>query len=229
MSGGLDSSLFGGLLAEAFEIDQKRGIYVPVTPQKIEESIPMPTVDSFSNWRWKDFKDMDLVWPVISRIRLEGRNIIGKEMLLYAQRKYIARRFPDFDPSQTDLWEMHNRPWDFDHILPCAKTYYKQFSHRDATNEWLYSTGNLRALPMEENRSDQATDPKDKVHLCSDSFLTPRQLDEFNRASVSIENITDVLAFLTETRRRLFDIYKEWYDSLNIGFLVDGSSRRAPN
>ncbi len=40
----------------------------------------------------------------------------NKEMLLYAQREYMCKRFPHYDPARQDLWEDKNRPWDFDHI-----------------------------------------------------------------------------------------------------------------
>lgn len=74
-------------------------------------------------------------------------------VLLYAQREAVKEWFPRFDPSLPEMMEDRNRPWDWDHLLPQS-----YFSGRHnipcSVKDWGNSIGNLRAWPLEANRSD---------------------------------------------------------------------------
>ena len=42
-----------------------------------------------------------------------------QEFLVYFQRAQLPD-MAEYDPSNKTLWETHNRPWDYDHMLPSA-------------------------------------------------------------------------------------------------------------
>ncbi len=83
-------------------------------------------------------------WQCFERFRC------NKDLLLYAQTKYLCSTFPDFDPARKDLWQEHNRPWDYDHIV--AQNVISKWKN-PKNNGWLWCIGNFAAIPLEENRS----------------------------------------------------------------------------
>ena len=83
-------------------------------------------------------------------------------VLLYAQREPIRAWFPQFDPSLPEMMEDRNRPWDWDHLL--AQSFFSsRWGIPQSVKDWGNSIGNLRAWPLEANRSDGAADPKTKL------------------------------------------------------------------
>lgn len=81
-----------------------------------------------------------------------------KELVLYAQREWIVKWFPDHDPASPDQLEDTDRPWDFDHIHP-QKYVYGKWAIPQAIKDWHRSIGNIRAWPFELNRSDAESAP----------------------------------------------------------------------
>ena len=150
------------------------------------------------------------------------------ELLLYVQRDFLQRRFPDYDPARKDFWKGHNRPWDFDHIL--AKTYVhsKQGKFKGACAEWVNTIGNFRAWPMEDNRSEQAETaleklmgedgtPKQKQRV--DSFLEEEELAAFSSGHETRQKQEAAIAFVTACRKRMLSIYRKWYESVGVAEL----------
>jgi hypothetical protein len=92
-----------------------------------------------------------------------------RSVLLYAQRDWLNAWFPNYDPAQPDQIEDMNRPWDYDHIHP------QRFLRNDKGNsqrnipniiwDWHSSIGNLRAWPLEANRSDSDDSPEKKLTI----------------------------------------------------------------
>jgi hypothetical protein len=97
---------------------------------------------------------------------------VNRSILLYAQRDWLNRWFPDFDPSQPENLEDKNRPWDYDHIHP--QKYLRNDDGNSRRNipavirEWHDSIGNLRAWPLEANRADGSDTPGNKLSDTSD-------------------------------------------------------------
>ena len=83
-------------------------------------------------------------WQCFERFRC------NKDLLLYAQTQHLCKEFPDFDPARKDLWQDHNRPWDYDHIV--AQNIVASWNDLK-NNGWLWCIGNFAAIPLEENRS----------------------------------------------------------------------------
>lgn len=80
-----------------------------------------------------------------------------KEMLLYAQRRYINGLFLSYDPARQDLWADQNRPWDFDHIIPQDWIVGIRGDYREYCKHWLNNIGNIAAIPFSVNRSKSNT------------------------------------------------------------------------
>ncbi len=115
-------------------------------------------------------------------------------ILLYAQRQALKNWYPKFDPSQPEMMEDKNRPWDIDHIL--AQNYFSgRWGIPNSVKEWGNSIGNLRAWPLEANRADGDTSPMKKLNTVSaeekryginnetekkrDSFVDKQQFDDY--------------------------------------------------
>jgi hypothetical protein len=148
----------------------------------------------------------------------------NKEMLLYAQRNYLRKKFPDYDPARKDLWKDINRPWDFDHILPYSYIYNKKGDHIsiDFCRHWNNSIGNLRAWPFEDNRSDQATKTSDKMKLeiyWEDSFISNDEKSGYSDQHV-INDVQKAFDFASSCKSRLIRIYNEWFENFHINELL---------
>lgn len=85
-----------------------------------------------------------------------------RRLVLYAQRSWLGRWFPRFDPTDPESVEEINRPWDMDHIHP---RYFVEKRHRipQLVKDWHSSIGNLRAWPFDANRSDAEGPPCQKL------------------------------------------------------------------
>ncbi len=96
-------------------------------------------------------------WKVCQRV-LEDR---GRRLICFAQRKFIETHYDWFDPTQPKSIQDRNRPWDYDHILPHAWTHDGRGlrgSIPELVRAWVNTSGNLRAWPMEANRSKRDAD-----------------------------------------------------------------------
>lgn len=91
----------------------------------------------------------------------------SRPVLLYAQRDWLRKWYPRFDPSLPEYMEDKNRPWDYDHILPQNTLRTESGGSRrnipQVIWDWCGSIGNLRAIPLEANRSDSDTSPTIKL------------------------------------------------------------------
>ena len=219
----LTSHSFRGILATAYDLGEGHvGLHHPMTPEQLDRTIVLPNdAGGLNDWQWwnlvkGDDKKEKEVWPFLYRVKDET------ELLVYAQRAFIKARFESYDPARQDMWEQHDRPWDYDHILPSAWVSYQRVY--SAVREWAYSLANLRAWPMAENRSDQKESPVKKIAPSSsgvaDSFLLEEELNGFEKGyqyASSRSSSEDAVAFLQAAKARLQRIYGEWYDKLRIG------------
>lgn len=202
----------------------------PLGPRELERHLQIPEDEAgLKNWRWwhsligsKPAAAQDewsrYLWSTV------GKTSGNRGLLLYAQRRYLAKRFPDYDPSRKDLWENHNRPWDFDHIHAHAYFYNKKDGSpfREVCGEFGNVIGNLRAWPMEDNRSDQMSKANDKMsgQQVEDSLVLPGELDSFSHGDASRWDVAKAGAFCRASRDRYLRIYADWYESTGIGDLV---------
>ncbi len=87
-----------------------------------------------------------------------------KGLLLFAQRDWLTRWLSsqDYDPTSADQLDEADRPWDFDHIHPASYIRDKR-NVPQLVRAWHGSIGNLRAWPLQANRSDGDGCPRDKL------------------------------------------------------------------
>ena len=164
----------------------------------------------------------------------------------YAQRGWLMRWFPDYDPTLPGQMEDVNRPWDYDHIHPQA---LRCNEAPGAIRDWHRSLGNLRAWPLELNRADQKDAPADKLDAAPDqddrnfgmnagtdvrkaSFIEEDHEWPFWRDSVPAGSQFDprylakypdfehaCRALILATTSRFCSIYAHWFDQLALGEL----------
>ena len=210
-------------------------------PEFIEQIIDI-TEDNLNSWNWDFCKHRYLnLQEGDSKTDVEKNGIYreyekykgpflgwlkgNRELLLYAQRDYLRKRFPDYDPARKDLWKNINRPWDFDHILPSVYIYNlkKRHSHLDICKAFYVGNGNLRAWPFEDNRSDQADNTSDKMKMeyyWEDSFIHRDERDGYSDQYV-IDDADKAFRFAKSCKSRMIRIYQEWYNNFKIEELLE--------
>ena len=206
-------------------------------PSGLDDFIQLTDAD-FKDWNWsKPVQGDGTEEGIQSRQKLWSGFLDfrgNKELLLYAQRAFLTRRFPEYDPARKDLWEAHNRPWDFDHILAWKYLYDRRDGgqFKGICDQWCYTIGNFRAWPFEDNRSDQAQSAISKLggveptkqRLRADSFVLDHELEGFSvpedRPSDIRHQVDVARKFVNACRGRLLRIYSEWYDSVGIADLI---------
>ncbi|MCB1093215.1 MAG: hypothetical protein KDL87_16870, partial [Verrucomicrobiae bacterium] len=171
------------------QASENRWLAPPLNPDELKKYLGLPgDEESLKGWKWWK----SLIGAKPQEVREEwgrylwstvGKTIWNRELLLYAQRNFLFEHFPDYDPSRKDLWENHNRPWDFDHIHAQAYFYNKKDGSpfREICGEFGNIIGNLRAWPMEENRSDQKSTAFEKMddQQQFQSFVLPTEVTAF--------------------------------------------------
>jgi hypothetical protein len=236
-SGSLVPESFSGVLQAVRNLGQNRyGVLQLLDPAALGKNITMPDKQNLSAWSWWKslieepangdervrLERMVTIWPFIER--LKG----SRDLLIYAQREWMAKRFRDFDPAKPEALADHNRPWDYDHILP-----QNSFSNlkpapkfMDVCKEWGWTIANLHILRFEENRSVQAGLATTKIsneHLLLARMDKPYDLrPAFSLTGRNVKDDDDgkVLKFVEGARDRLIQIYTDWFETLDISFLL---------
>lgn len=202
----------------------------PQSPLAVKTLLQFPDDDRLARWSW-DFlferaneserMEKEAIWGPFLR-----KTAWQRELLLYAQRAYLSDKFQEYDPSRKDLWEAHNRPWDFDHLH--ASAYFhnaKSGDYADLCRAWGNCIGNLRAWPFEENRSDQKKPAKEKIDCRSanpnnslnDSFiLSEEELSAFSLGDEARRTPQAARTLCEAIKARYIRIYEEWYVSTGI-------------
>jgi len=123
------------------------------------------------------------VWKIFwQRLQKERR------LILFAQQKYLQEWFELYEPEAPDQLEDSDRPYDWDHIFPSSYVYWASCEH--IWKQWYNTIGNLRAWPLELNRSDSNELPEKK--------LQPEKIQNPQKWKLdSIEKIIDA-SYITE-------------------------------
>jgi hypothetical protein len=220
-------------LSEAYSERELRPVHCPESVKGFFNALPE---SGLLTWNWEELGHGDKSEAEQNKIRdawLEFFWFRGqKEMLLYAQRDFIHRKFPEYDPARQDFWKGHNRPWDFDHILAGTHVHGKQGDHRPVCKQWVDTIGNFRAWPMEDNRSDQHKSAKDKLSGAEntqkrlDSFVEEEELPAFSHDDETTRWRDPAHEFMKGCRTRMLRIYRDWYESVDVGRILPGTQQR---
>ncbi|MDV6345290.1 DUF262 domain-containing protein [Nitrosomonas sp. Is37] len=144
-----------------------------------------------------------------------------RELLVYVQRSYFENNFASFDPSNKLMWKGHNRPWDYDHILPSNSLdgtgrAAEIGSFHKVCKAWQNSIGNLVAVDFTFNRSYGAEEASKKYYLDAASLLHAK-LADIQAYDLKLENTKDFdlsKKFVLAARNRLIELYRDWYNNL---------------
>lgn len=232
-----------------------------------------PQSDFWSDWRWDRFVNQihkelsdwyDGVLPEAANNDAEDQTLAarrvqdwdefssrlyyGRNLVLFAQRDALSAWFEDFDPTDPDAMDEVNRPWDMDHILPSYYIHGRRHIPQ-IIRDWHGSIGNLRAWPLDANRSDAQTTPRDKLNDVSDatraydmktpsdlhaaSFIpesdwsnwresTPDTASPFPERYLALPKEYGECrqALIRAITNRTLALYAEWYVQLKIGDLM---------
>jgi len=177
-------------------------LVAPYTPEEMRHFFMIKSDPDWRIWSggyypWQDFAN---------RV-FESES--SKEMLLFAQRMFINTHFKMYAPTRQDMWDSHNRPWDYDHITPQEWIVNRRGAFREYCKGWLWNIGNIAAIPFEENRSKSNREDYDFYNKNKEALL-------FDESSMSLKN--DIVwnqeeswKFATVTFRRCCEIYKRCY------------------
>jgi len=209
---------------------------------KYKESMKSWYLENLASWK-REEEGQEIIldaWTKLADV-LWGK----RELVLYAQRKYLVDWFPKHDPASPDQLEDTDRPWDMDHIHP-QKYIYGRWNIPLIIKDWHGSIGNLRAWPLEANRADGEEPPckklsqpaeikehyglttSEQVHKAS--FIgsewpqwkesTPAQ-DWFhaNYLAKTEEYPSCRGALIQAITARWVALYREWYETLLVGDL----------
>ena len=140
-------------------------------------------------------------------------------LVLFAQRVYINKNFGDFN--QMESLEDTNTPWDWDHIYP-SEWVYNAKNIDPKIRDWNSCIGNQRALSFSENRSDSnRKSPKIKVEEDDGQSFFNDDVEFWDQIGERIYDEGKVYLHSEAVIRRLVNIYKDWYLTLNLGDLFN--------
>lgn len=154
----------------------------------------------------------------------------GRGIVLYACRRYLRDTFGEYDPASA-VWNEDSRPWDYDHIVPQSWIKYSYHGKcHDLVAEFLNSIGNIAPIPFGANRSKGSV-PPGEVSLYNDAIAKeslfidfdvdgerPRFVGEY---LILEDNEAAAIAFARVTARRMAVLYSAWWNSLEIGKLLE--------
>lgn len=160
------------------------------------------------NWQFSQFEGQP--WKPLYNIIAYNR-----ELLIFSERQYFEKKFK-YDPAQTDFLKDHNRPWDYDHIIPKAWMSRQgvQFGEwKSLCLEWLWNIGNFAAIPFFINRSKSDTACWTEYRNYRGELHWDEGISQVTEAGLTRnEDMAKTFAFLTS--RRLVTIYHDWRESV---------------
>jgi hypothetical protein len=148
------------------------------------------------------------------------QRINNPDLLLFAQREFLARKFPNFDSSRHELWEGSNLPWHFDHIHATAHVENTKgdVRYQPFVKQWLDTIGNLRACPIEDKSSDSSELANAKIvspEQLTVSFMLPREIPAFSMGHKPLVDEAAAREFAEACRNRLIRIYRQCWEQIH--------------
>ena len=185
--------------------------------------------DNELNKDWAIDKYSDLDGFQVFKMLFEYNTMQGAFMLKFAQRDYFNAVFGEYNPSNRELWDEINRPWDHDHIIP--KSWRDDNDWAGCLDKWLNSWGNIADIPFEENRGKSNSSDMSYYTRVSNEFGRDILLTQEILQKVESEQITQkglqtgmdsvVRDFLTSTRDRFLAVSEEFLAQFSVLGLTD--------
>jgi hypothetical protein len=223
--GVINDSMFIGVFD-----DKIKNNIVSLHPSAIENHELYKNND-IKGWRWGGYIDLlekdNPRKANFIRLMHRGKSSRMASLLAYVQRDYMHDQFLNYDPSNIAFWEGYNKPWDYDHILAISLLSNKRVDNEYmlVCREFANTLGNLRLVPFEENRSDQATLAREKIITDDDiknSFLSSRnEVDKFSMGRDAMASDDNARSFINTSQIRLVRVYTEWWNMLEVEALFE--------
>lgn len=150
------------------------------------------------------------VWSLPLHSDFYSRVKYNKELLIFAEREYFNKNFK-YDPSRIDLNAGHNKPWDYDHIVPQIWTSNKKVGDfRQNCKYWTWTIGNYAAIPFSINRSKNSQEEWDEYLEHAKELLFDKRVSQIK--SWFVRDNDQARLFFEITSQRLERIYSLWRD-----------------
>jgi hypothetical protein len=196
-------------ISECISLNYLLPIY---SPSELQQFIQIKPEAGWSPWMGKDYAPWH---DFYLRISNWGNNE-AQEMLLFAQREYINTQFCLFDPAREDMWESHNRPWDYDHIIP--RNWIKErgrarTEYRDYCDYWVDRIGNIGAIPFEDNRAKRDREAYEIYEKNAKALLFDFHFLDFTKLNIDLtKNPDGSFNFAKLVFKRTLDIFGQSYN-----------------
>lgn len=152
--------------------------------------------------------------------------LFQRELLLYVQAPYIEKF--NYDPSNKLMWKGHNRPWDYDHVVPSEKLNGTGKSgqagdYHAVCKTWQQTIGNLVAIDLSFNRS--ASDQQGAVTKYSNNgelygYFDGDELERFDIELTDTRDFDKSSNFILAIKNRALRMYQAWYQKLDVEKLI---------
>lgn len=173
------------------------------------------------------YKDLVIPIPLIDNIfddnttSTETKKVYNllknnENVLLFAQREFINKTFPYYKPVSSSDWPNHNRPWDFDHIVPrdwFIKRGVKPGPFRKYSDEYIEIIANRAAIPFEINRSKNNSNNWDYYkNYEKQLYFNIAEIEDINCKITHCKEMSN--NFITFCKKRMNLIYHNCNDAI---------------
>ena len=263
----------GTFLEKNMRMKDDKLVMLPLpSPEELQKSLSEVLPENeWKNWNWYDNLTRQYPKKANSIYAQRCKNLLGSEnndvesrpvdmawsafwgklwderrLVLYTQRHWIDTFFPGYNPAAPDQIEDSDRPFDWDHIFPQSYIYNMKRPILNLWRDrWPRTIGNLRAWPMELNRSDGKMTPTEKLSngiaesfgkqwnkilpdsatVREASFIDEDGWKDWQKCDGDEWDIKQALTHDSELGKtllkaiteRLCAIYTNWYESLDVG------------
>jgi hypothetical protein len=210
------------------ELNNTHGLLPLLQPVELDRLVVKPSLSNLATWKWDNAvvgstsdplqlqEIWQLKWPFVNEVKS------NRELLIYFQRTRMWKEFREYDPSNAEKWEDHDRPWDFDHLLPHSQFY----NSRNWPFLWVcqqcgHTIGNLHVLRFEENRSRSNASANESFKVADLKLMGLSDQTSLDAFSIQKYGSDDqVHKFVLAVRQRLLNIYADWFTQLDLPFLL---------
>lgn len=196
-----------------------RRMSLPCRPKEIEDMIEgLNRCREVKEW-YDSISNDSLKWQLSEGYGSTGRKR-SFNILLRACRK--SNGGFSYNPN-VGVWSEDNCPWDYDHIMPHSLVDRMKKSKEKEVCAWLVnSIGNLAPLPFRVNRSLSNSRRKNDYPNAGEITQADLCLNGDDVAAMwNDEGDINVMKFARFVVTRYANVYKDWFEGLNINEILD--------
>ncbi|MBQ7695910.1 MAG: DUF262 domain-containing protein [Lentisphaeria bacterium] len=166
-----------------------------------------------------DYQDQQ--WRIESLDEKEWKPLLdfclwNKELLIFGERQYFNKTFC-YDPALQNFLQGHNKPWDWDHIVPrswVTKQGKTMGPWKGLCREWLWTNGNFAAIPFSINRGKSNAAQWQEYCSYAGELQFDSRILNLQESNLTYEEKSAKL-FADVSWHRTLQIYKCWYEQVS--------------